>query len=1411
MGKKCCIAAVFATLFGIFTGLLALCPVSAGAESNDAALPNMGGGYAVTGQLGNMGYSTRLYNASTGLPTSDANTILATRDGYIWIGGYSGLIRFDGNTFKRADSSTGLTSAKDIFEDSKGRLWVGTNDNGFVVLNTDESTLHYTYRDGLTSSSVRAFAENNDGIIYVGTTSGVSYVGDDMVLRKLDEPQLNNEYIIRLVSDTDGKIYGSTMSGGAFEIDGTRVAAYYNGEDLGIGTITTIFADRNVPGAVYLGTDSDKIYYGSFNADLTDLREINVAPASNIASIYYASNRIWVISDKIIGFLDENEKFTPLENIPFSSAIETMTEDYQGNLWFTSSRQGVMEVVASNFLDITDKYGLDNEVVNSTCMYNGDLYIGTDKGLQILKDGNTPIHNELTEYIGDTRIRCIVADNDDNLWLSAYTNGMGLVCMQKDGTIRNYTEDDGLIDNTTRLTYIASDGSVYECTNGGLSIIKDGKIVRNIGAESGISNTVILTVSEDKEGRIWVGTDGGGLYIIDGGKVVRKGRDDGLTSDVILRIKNDDQRGVIWIITSNSIEYIKDDVITHVSNFPYNNNFDVFFDDNKNIWVLSSYGIYCVDAQEMLDNATINYSLYNTADGLPSVPTGNAVSYISDKGELYISGRSGVSYVRLNDFYDNYGDIKLGIKYIYSNDDEIIPDENGKYVIPADKGRIRIGVSILNYMLSDPTIHTYLEGANDSGITATQKDFDDLEYTDLRYGDYTLHVQITDDRLSTIYQEQTFALKKLPGFFEQVGVRIGLVLLAMALVGVIVWRIMTGTIIRRQYEQIRVAKEEAERANSAKSRFLANMSHEIRTPINTIMGMDEMILREDASDVPDEYHKTVAGYALDIRSASESLLGLVNDLLDMSKIESGKMHLVEQEYDTQEMLRSIATMIRVRSSQKGLTFEVDIDRELPVRLYGDVGKIKQIVLNLLTNAVKYTEKGGFTLKAVVTGREGDKCGLRISVKDTGIGVKPEDMDKLFSAYERLDEEKNSGIQGTGLGLDISRRFAELMNGSLWCESVYGEGSEFILTFDQKIVDGSGIGEFTERGADVSKGPYVPLFVAPDARILVVDDNPMNLTVIKGLLKATKMSVTTAASGEECLELLAEESFNVVLLDHMMPGMDGLETVAKIRETMPDLPVYALTANATAGGDEFYRSKGFNGYLSKPIDSPALEKAIKSHLPDDILKEATAEDAVEDAGELPEDMFWVKDVDGIDVAEGVKNSGGVSSFIYSLNMFNDTIDSNSEVIENAYNDGDIRLYTVKVHALKSSARIIGATALSKLAEALELAGNKEDLDFINGNTGRLMTDYRAYKEKLSPLNKTEASDEREPIPDDELKDAYDALKEVIPQMDYDAVEMIIAQLNEYKLPDEDSGKIAKLEKMLKTFDWDGMEELIGEDA
>ncbi len=334
-------------------------------------------------------------------------------------------------------------------------------------------------------------------------------------------------------------------------------------------------------------------------------------------------------------------------------------------------------------------------------------------------------------------------------------------------------------------------------------------------------------------------------------------------------------------------------------------------------------------------------------------------------------------------------------------------------------------------------------------------------------------------------------------------------------------------------------------------------------------------------------------------------------------------------------------------------------------------------------------------------------------------------------------------------------------------------------------------------------------MAPDADILVVDDNPMNLTVIKGLLKATRVFVTTASSGEECLEKIRYGNFDVVLLDHMMPGMDGIETMAHIREEHPDLPVYALTANSMAGGDEFYKSKGFNGYLSKPIDSTALEKAIMRHLPEDIMMKPSSEDAVAELTELPEDKQWLNDVEGISVKDGVKCSGGISTYINSVTDFYETIDVNADVIEKAYNENDIKMFTIKVHSLKTSARFVGASVLSSLAESLEEAGKKENISFIHENASNLLGEYRAFKDKFAKIAGEEhaADDEREPVPEDVLQDAYEALKEVIPQMDYDSVEMIIGQIKEYRLGDEDEKKFAELEKCLKKLDWDAMEKLL----
>ncbi len=399
-------------------------------------------------------------------------------------------------------------------------------------------------------------------------------------------------------------------------------------------------------------------------------------------------------------------------------------------------------------------------------------------------------------------------------------------------------------------------------------------------------------------------------------------------------------------------------------------------------------------------------------------------------------------------------------------------------------------------------------------------------------------------------------------------------------------------------EELETARRRADMANQAKSAFLAKMSHEIRTPINAILGMDEMILRES-----DEEH--ISGYAVSIKQASKTLLSIVNDILDLSKIESGKFTIISDKYNVPEMIVDLIDILSVKVEEKGLDWKIELDENIPTSLFGDELRIKQIITNIMNNAIKYTEAGHVLLR--MEWREtGESQGeLVIEITDTGIGIRKEDMKRLFDYYERIDENRNHFVEGTGLGLTITKNLVEMMGGTLTANSIYGKGSSFLVRVNQRVIDGTPMGAIEEvRKLRTDQKVEEELFIAPEAKILVVDDNMINLTIMKELLKRTEIQVELASSGELCLNMIRQKEYDIIFLDHMMPVMDGIETLKRMKQ-MPDnksknATVIVLTANAIMGAKEMYLENGFHDYLSKPVDSIELEGAIRKYLSKEMI-------------------------------------------------------------------------------------------------------------------------------------------------------------------------------------------------------------------
>ena len=750
------------------------------------------------------GYSCVLYNNTNGLPTSEANDIAETSDGFIWIGSYAGLVRYDGNSFVRMNSSSGITSVKCLFVDSKDRLWIGTNESGVAVM--EQGKFRIWGRDeGMRSFAVRDITEDDDGVIYVATTNGVAMIDAKMNMSYIDDPRVSG-FVDTLEPGSDGYIYGITNLGDAFTVRDGRITHFYDHEEGNFAGISYIYPDPNNMGHIYFETKDSRLFYGTMDNMLHVLREIEIEPLNDVESMKYLGGRFWICTRKGIGALD-SEGLHILDEVPMVNSVANVMTDYEGNLWFTSTRQGVMKIVPNQFSDISWKYDLPEMVVNSTCMLDGKLFIASDTGLTVVdKNGivnDIPLtkaqtasgeeleYTNLVEMLSECRIRSIIRDSQDRLWFSTWQK-YGLVRYDH-GELMIFSEADGLVSDQVRTVYERKDGSFITAGRGGVCVIEGDSVTDVINEEDGLNNIEVLTVIEGKNGDILMGTDGGGIYIIGKDGVTHIGADEGLSSEAVMRIKYDASDRVYWIITGSSIAYMTDDYkLTTVDMFPYSNNFDIYKNSRGEMWVLSSNGIYVAPVSDLIENNPMTPMHYGMSNGLPCIATANSYSELTAGGDLYIAGTSGVAKVNIENSYGTVKDLKASIPYIEADGMMIYPDAENTFHVAAETKKITIHGFVYNYSLINPFIRYWLQGFDTEAATVRRSEFESVTYTNLKGGKYRFEMQLKNHAGQT-EKSISVLIDKHKAYYEEYW----FYLLLIAIAGLIIYKVVTSYVERR--------------------------------------------------------------------------------------------------------------------------------------------------------------------------------------------------------------------------------------------------------------------------------------------------------------------------------------------------------------------------------------------------------------------------------------------------------------------------------------------------------------------------------------------------------------------------------------------------------------------------------------
>ena len=755
-------------------------------------------------------YIQQIYNGENGLECGHANAIAQTSDGVLWIGTYAGLYRYNGSEFSHIGIYDDIRNVNCLYVDQKDQIWVGTNDNGVVMINSrrDHKAIHFA--NGLPSDSIRAIVRSSDGLYYVGTTDGlVTLELSENITIKDSLPDLG--YITRLSADENGNVAAVSSEGRAYILKGGNIVAELNDEKK---YSCSYFKNSDT---ILIGTNDGSISEFSFSGtELKHKDDYKCGDLTKINNIFVNESDIWVCSDGGIGYINEDREFVLQKTKNFDYSVENMLVDYQGNLWFASSRLGLLCLTRSAVTDIFADAGVSQSVVHPPAMYNGLLYVGTDNGLiSIDLKKNEEVETPAAEKLSGSRIRCIMPDSSGRLWICSY--GMGLVSIDKSGKTSFYDEVTEKIGDRVRVCCELSDGTMAVSSSKGVFFVKDGKVTGNVPYGDDFGYAQALCFLQDTDGTLYAGTDGNGIAVIKDGKYERSiTRDDGLTSGVILRLVRDDEDGSIYIVTSNSICRMADGKTERLKNFPYSNNYDVIIDDDGVIFVPGSSGIYILNKKKLLSGDVSDYKHINSRAGLVCSLTANAWNAADENKSLYLSADRGVFKVNLDNYtvkQDNFLPLIHEIKV-----DDVSQDLTEIQDLTVSRKAVKIEFlpEIINYTYDDPIIAYRLEGLDNSWTKVKQSELNSaITYTNLSPGEYTFRLAVFSED-GTKLKETTYTFEKETAIYDNIWFRYYMIGVAAVFIGWLTWFISRRQIERTlelQQAKLNIALQQVQMGN----------------------------------------------------------------------------------------------------------------------------------------------------------------------------------------------------------------------------------------------------------------------------------------------------------------------------------------------------------------------------------------------------------------------------------------------------------------------------------------------------------------------------------------------------------------------------------------------------------------------